>query len=856
MLDTPGELLLDPPGSNRHFVHFYRDDALLVDEVVAFIDRALQAGAAGIVIASSARGELLRRRFDALAAPGRGQLVLLEAEQLLPQFMVGDWPDKERFHATVGEVVARACAAGGHVHAFGELVALLCAQGRYEAALRLEQLWNELVKCHDFSLFCAYPWLAFNRSEKSEVFQQLCAEHGHACSHTHAAPGHSPAAQPAGLLQLEQKALALEAEMARRKEVERTLLGRDRDLADFLENAAEGLHRVGADGTILWANRAELNMLGYQWEEYVGRHIAEFHADAPVIDGILAKLGAGETLYDQPARLRCKDGSIKHVLIHSNAFFEDGQLRYTRCFMRDATERLERDEARAQRDQVLLNAPVAAALMVGPAFTFRLVNRRYSELAGGAHLEGKTFLEAFPDLHGSELVNLLERAYRTGQPVCEEELHVVLRHPDGQPDERFFKFSLEPLAAAPGADRGMILVVVDVTEQVRIRQRLERANAEREQLLVELTAANRAKDEFLAMLGHELRNPLAPIVSALQLMRMRDDTGTMRERDIIHRQVEHLVRLVDDLLDVSRVTRGDIALKFQRVPVAEPLSRAVEMASLLVEQRRHRLEVDIAPGMYWEGDPARLAQVVANLLTNAARYTEPGGRIVLRAWRRGEAELVVSVLDNGIGLAPHMLTSIFGLFVQGKRGMDRSEGGLGVGLALVKHIVELHGGTVEARSEDKGTGSEFIVRLPMRARRVERPAVAAPAPAVPAQAAPRRILVVDDNVDAALMLAHLFEAHGHLVQVFHDPAAALAAAGQFKPDIAVLDIGLPGLNGYQLAEAIRHRMGNHPCRLVALSGYSQEADKARSRAAGFELHLVKPISPAEVEALALAPLRS
>jgi PAS domain S-box-containing protein len=807
----------------------------------------------------------LRRRLVGLDSSGArpgwfpGELVLLDAEQLLAQFMVGDWPDEQRFNATVGELFATACAGGGSVHAFGEMVALLCAQEQYEAAVRVEQLWNGLAEQLRFSLFCAYPWQLFPTAERAEVFQKVCAEHQHACSDTHARTSMPRDARDLShnLVRLEQKALALEADIARRKEAEQTLLRREKEFADFVENAAEGLHRVGADGTILWANKAELTMLGYRWEEYVGRHIAEFHVDAPVIERILAQLGAGETLYDQPARLRCKDGSIKHVLVHSNGCFQDGELRYTRCFTRDATERRERDEALAQRDRVLLNAPVAAALLVGVDFTFHLANRRYCELANRAGLEGKTFLEAFPELQGSELVHSLERVYRTAQPFSSDELRVVLRRADGRPDERFFQFSLEPLTRTQGPDQGIILIAVDVTEHVRTRQYLERAHMEREQLLVELTAASRAKDEFLAMLGHELRNPLAPIVSALELMRMRGDAGAVRERDIIQRQVEHLVRLVDDLLDVSRVTTGKIELKVERVELAQPLSKAVEMASSLLQRRRHRLDLDIEPGLYWEGDPVRLAQVVTNLLTNAARYTDPGGRIVVRASREDAERLRISVADNGMGLAPDMLTSVFGLFVQGTRSMDRSEGGLGIGLALVKNIVELHGGTVEACSAGKGQGSEFIVRLPIRARCAGRPASAAPVLAVaPRQEGQYRIMVVDDNVDAAVMLGRLCAAHGHLVEVFHDPVAALASVQQFRPDIAVLDIGLPVLDGYQLATRLRARLGTHPCRLIALSGYGQEADKVRSREAGFELHLVKPITPDQVAALGTDPHRS
>jgi PAS domain S-box-containing protein len=841
---------LEPHDAHHHFVRMYHDDAVLLAELVDFADRALQAGATVIVIGTPARSARLDAALAERGAAGvpKGRLTLVDADQALAQFMVDGWPDEQRFHASIGALMEDACAAGGPVSAFGEMVATLCEQGRHDAALRLEQLWNTLAQRLRFTLFCAYPWRAFPTSEQSAVFQRVCAEHDHAASLTPVPTVVERREAMLDQLRTEQQALALEAEVERRQHVEQTLHHREKDLIDFVENAAEGLHRVGADGTILWANKAELQMLGYQWDEYVGRHIAEFHVDAAVIDGILAKLQSGQTLYDQRARLRCKDGSVKHVLIHSNAFFEDGELRYTRCFSRDATELHERDQALAQRDLVLLNAPVAAALLAGPGLAFRLANRRFRELVDGVELEGKAFFDVFPALRDSELNGLLERACGGSCPLFSDEVRLDLHGAPDRRDERYFKFSLEPLVLAPGG-HGVILVAADVTEQVRSRQAVERANREREGLLAELTAASRAKDEFLAMLGHELRNPLAPIVSALQLMRLRGEPGATRERDIIARQVDHLVRLVDDLLDVSRVTRGKIDLQFERVELGQALARAVEMARPLLERRCHRLELDIEPGLYCQGDGARLAQVVANLLTNAARYTDPGGHVVLRASRDGAASLRISVKDNGRGLDAAMLEPVFGLFVQGERGIDRSEGGLGVGLALVRNIVELHGGSVEARSEGRGRGSEFVVVLPGHD---DGGGSIAPAPAPAARrAARRRILVVDDNVDAGLTLGRLFEAHGHQVEVLHEPLAALAAAQRFLPEIAVLDIGLPGLDGYQLAARLREVLGTHPCRLVALTGYGQEGDKARSHAAGFEQHLVKPISAEQVAGLAV-----
>ena len=838
-----------PDGEMPHTVRFYDDDIALQDEVGGFVDAALASGGAAVVIATAEHCAGIRRR---VTAPER--VVFLDAEETLARLLVEGWPDETRFRAVIEPVLAAAARSGGPVHAFGEMVALLCAEGRYQAAVRLEQLWNLVAADYRFALFCAYPWRLFPDPAQAEAFEQVCAEHGRACTRTAHGAERELKGRSLEHAHLEQKAAALEAEVLRRKEgqqrAERALRWQERELADFVENAVEGLHRVGPDGTILWANRAELQMLGYRWEEYVGRHIADFHLDADVIQNILDTLLSGGTLVDQPARLRCKDGAIRHVRIHSNGCFEDGTLRYTRCFTRDDTERHERDAALVQRDSMLLNVPVAAALLMAPDLRFRLANRRFCELVGRRELVGKRLVEALPQLRHGAVEAALEQVFETGQPFCDEELALVLPDADGQPAERYFKVNLEALDNARGERDGVMAVVVEVTEHVRNRRAIERAHHERERLLVELSAASQAKDELLAMLGHELRNPLSPIVTALQLMRMRGKSEHVRERDIIQRQVDHLVRLVDDLLDVSRVTRGKVELRIERAELAQVLAKAVEMASPLLEQRRHRFDLEIEPGLWWEGDPVRLAQVVSNLLTNAARYTEPGGHVRLRARRVQDAAgdaVEISVRDTGIGLAPGMQEQVFHLFFQGKRSVDRAEGGLGIGLALVKNIVELHGGTVEARSEGRGKGSEFLVRLPLHGAACQPMAVAPHAlPSAAAQPfAPRRVLLVDDNVDGAVTLGRLLGALGHRVEVCHDPVTALEIVARLRPEVALLDIGLPVLDGYQLAARIRALPEGQACRLVALTGYGQDADRARSQAAGFERHLVKPISPEE-----------
>ncbi len=399
----------------------------------------------------------------------------------------------------------------------------------------------------------------------------------------------------------------------------------------------------------------------------------------------------------------------------------------------------------------------------------------------------------------------------------------------------------------------MMVVAIDVTNQVSARQRAERAQSERETLLGELQGANRAKDEFLAMLGHELRNPLAPILTALQLMRLRGVQGAEKERAVIERQVKHVVRLVDDLLDVSRIARGKIQLKLEPVWLSEVVAKAIEMASPLMEQRRHRLTADVPAAAVVQADAGRLSQVVANVLTNAAKYTEPGGAISVHAEVDGAIVRLI-VRDSGVGIDPTMLATVFDAFAQERQDSDRSLGGLGLGLAIVRSLVEAHGGTVMLTSQGKGTGTECIIELPSSSVRPARPSAVPDHPTAPVGDG-LEVLLVDDNVDAADMLAESLRALGHHVRVAHDGVHALTIATDYVPDIALLDLGLPVIDGYEVAARLRMQPGWESVRTVALTGYGLQNDRERTRHAGFDGHLVKPIDVNDLDAL-LRALRS
>jgi len=372
---------------------------------------------------------------------------------------------------------------------------------------------------------------------------------------------------------------------------------------------------------------------------------------------------------------------------------------------------------------------------------------------------------------------------------------------------------------------------------------------ERLRLLERLREADRRKDEFIAMLAHELRNPLFPVRNALQLLRLADGKHDVIEaaRGVMERQVAQMVRLVDDLLDVARITRGKLELRRERVELAVLVNHAVEAGRPLIEQMAHTLEIHLpSEPVYLDADAVRLTQVILNLLNNAAKYTEPGGHITLTATRE-EGEVAVAVRDTGIGISADMLPNVFDIFTQVEPPADRSQGGLGLGLTLVKHLAELHGGSVEATSYGTGRGSTFTVRLPVAQGAAA--SVDAVAPQAVASLPGHRILIVDDNRDGANSLAMVLRMLGNHVHITYDGIAAIIAAEAFRPNLVLLDIGLPRMDGHEVCRRIREQPWGKDMVLVAVTGWGQDEDRRRSLESGFDHHLVKPVNPADLEKL-------
>jgi PAS domain S-box-containing protein len=702
------ESVVDQIGDHVHRLQFYEEDTFLVNAIGRFVAPSLEAGDAVVVIATQphrdgVEDELRARGCDLAAARAQGRYVCLDAVETLTQLLVDLRPDETRFADVVGSVIARAAAGHRHVRAFGEMVGVLWADGQWDAAVRLEELWNELISTQPLSLLCGYSLADFGGEADRAAFERVCAQHSHvAPDESYLALG-SPHERLRVIAELQHKARTLDREIARREEAERTLAAQREHtnrlqtwLAAIVESSDDAIVGKTLEGIITSWNAGAERVFGYTADEMIGSSISRLLPSdrRDELSAILAAIRRGER--------------VDH--------FE--------------TDRVRKDGRR---------------------------------------------------------------------------IHVSL--------------TVSPIKDAEGRLIGASKIARDVTERKQ---------------------AEGAKDEFLAMLGHELRNPLAAVLSALTAARL-DPVRREQALDIARRQAAQLQRLVDDLLDVARVTRGKIHINKERIFLSGVVDCAVESVRAQIEERGHTLSISLPADIRVDADAGRMEQVLVNLLLNAAKYTLPGGRIEIIAAQEGDA-VVLTVRDNGIGIAAELLPYVFDLFSQADRSLDRSQGGLGLGLALVRRIVELHDGRVEARSEGCGKGAEFAIYLP------------APAGPEPAQesavvdsgagrtrAARVRVLIVEDNVDAADSLAMLLQVLGHHVEVAHDGQAALEVLERTRPDVMLVDIGLPGIDGFEVARRARLLPAGANAVLVALTGYGQDSDKQRARTAGFDHHLTKPI---------------
>ncbi|TFY99979.1 PAS domain-containing hybrid sensor histidine kinase/response regulator [Ramlibacter rhizophilus] len=538
---------------------------------------------------------------------------------------------------------------------------------------------------------------------------------------------------------------------------------------------------------------------------------------------------------------------------YSPIYREDGRIGGLFCACTEETGRVatevERDRlvAEAQHTARMLqkwfdNAPGFVALLRGPRYVFEMVNKAYYQLVGHRDILDKPAFDALPEMRAQGFEALLDEVVATGRPYVGRAVPLkVQKAPGEQMVERFIDLVYQPVFDPAGRVVGIFAQGHDVTEQVEATRTLE--------------DADRRKDEFLATLAHELRNPLAPLRQAAQLAREpgQDARRHAWAMDVIERQVGTMSLLIDDLLDVSRISRGKLDLRLARIDLRTVATHAMGAASAALDARRHAAGLDLPAEPVWlQADPVRVEQVLSNLLSNACKYTDPGGRIEV-AVKRTESEAVLTVRDNGIGLAAADRERVFGMFSQVHAALDRAEGGLGIGLALSRGLVHLHGGRIEAHSEGAGRGSTFTVHLPLaQAGSVDGEDPSAPSKQAggassAARSENRRVLLADDNRDALETMALLLEAHGYEVHTAGDGEEALAALRRLRPRVAILDIGMPRLNGYEVARQFREDgEAAVAVRLIALTGWGQTQDQVRALESGFDFHCTKPVEIARL----------
>jgi PAS domain S-box-containing protein len=709
-------------------------------------------------------------------------------------------------------------------------------------------------------------------------------------------------------------------DISERRLAELALRQSEQELSDFFENAVVGLHWVGPDGTILRVNRAELEMLGYAPEEYLGHHIGEFHADRETISDILQRLQAGEVLREYAARLRCKDGSIKHVLIDSSVRWEDGKFVHTRCFTRDVTERLRAEEELREQAEIIetvnilgqtlsaeldlqkvVQAVTDAATELTDArfgsFFYNVLNEDGASYmlytlsgvprAAFAHFPMPRATDLFaPTFRGEGVVRIADvrkdPRYGKNSPyygmpeghlpvVSYLAVPVVSRSGEvlgglffGHPEAGIFTERAARIVEGLAAQAAVAMDNARLYEAAqRARAEAEQSAEEKERLYREAQESSRLKDEFLATVSHELRTPLTSILGWAHMMRLGQfgDADAAKALETIERNARAQAQLIDDLLDVSRIITGKLRIDVRPVDPNSFIEAAIEAVRPAAEAKGVRLQRIMDTGVVTvSGDPVRLQQVVWNLLSNAIKFTPKGGCVQIRL-ERVNSHIEIAISDSGLGIAPEFLPYVFDRFRQADQRTTRQHGGLGLGLAIVRHLVELHGGSVRAESPGAGQGSTFTVLLPVapvyQSIGQEERVHPAARDTLPVYECPERldglkVLVVDDEPDTQELLKTGLGLCGAQVTVAGSAAEALEAMKASVPGLLISDIGMPGEDGYELIRRVRAlpAEGGGKVPAIALTAYARVEDRMQALRAGYQMHVPKPVEMVELVAVA------
>lgn len=628
-----------------------------------------------------------------------------------------------------------------------------------------------------------------------------------------------------------------------RKRTEAALRRSEHELADFFDSATLGLHWVDADGIIIRANRAELQMLGYSSEEYVGRHITSFHVEQEVIADILNKLMRGESITDYPARLRCKDGSVRDVVINSSGYWENGRFVHTRCFTRDVTDYKRAEAALRENEERLRLATETGRVGV---WDWDVKTGKVSWTDSLYPMHGVTKEDFDGSLQGfTSLIHPDDRAFvarAIEDSVSKDipyELEFRILKPNG---EMGWIFTSAVVFREDGRPARMVGATLDITERKLAEAERERLLAREQELRVTAEESNRLKDEFLATMSHELRNPLNVILGYSELLlrteEIRNSPQLLRMGEALRRNALTQSHLIRDLLDLSRLRSGKLTLNAETVSLMTAVNNAIETVRVDAVAKGVELAID-APdqALFVEGDLLRLEQIVWNLLTNAVKFTPAGGSITIHAAKEND-DVLLTVTDTGQGIAARFLPHVFEMFRQADASTSRAQSGMGIGLALVRQLVELHGGVVSAHSAGEGRGTTLAVRLPQSVE--SKTSITPVLDLTPRALARLGVLVLDDSEDTIEMLRHLLEQGGACVTTATSGAEALRIAREREFDVVLSDISMPGMDGFEFVRRLRELPGKKDLPVLALTGFGRPEDIHRAQSEGFFSHLTKP----------------
>ncbi|MBI3650856.1 MAG: MEDS domain-containing protein [Acidobacteria bacterium] len=799
---TPTEIL-NRAHEPAHFVQFYETDSYLLDSLNEFISAGLEAGDACVVIATTAHRQQLEERLqrgglNVCALKADNQYLSVDEHEALPRFMVDGKPEPGRFAEFVGGVLDRAAQGGRRVRVFGEMVATLWASGNYDGAIRLEEMWNDLRRHKTFQLYCAYPMSGFGSEAHAASLQEVCATHSQVIPAESYSQLTNPDERLRAIIKLQQKARTLEAEIAERKNMEAAL----HVVKDELELQVEDLRRL---------HEMSLRLTGTLNMEAI---LQEMLRAAMTVHGTSLGLLSLCDAQGNGLQLQAHSGFAEEFLKVVEWVPPGGGACGTAY----------------QEQRRVIVEDVESDPIFAP----------YREAARKA---------GFRACHSTPLIT------RNGHLIGVLTVHFRQSY---KPTER--EMRLMDLYAR---------MAVDFIENARLHRQVQEELTERQQLLVqeqlaraEAEIANRMKDEFLATVSHELRTPLNAIIGWAHMLRDgRLNEETMRRAiETIGRNAKSQAQLIEDILDMSRVVTGKLRLNIEPVDVSLAINAAIDSIQLAADAKTIQLAVILDPAVrHISGDASRFQQIIWNLLSNAIKFTPLGGRIEVRV-ERADGDVQISVSDTGQGISADFLPFIFDRFRQADGSSTRRHGGLGLGLAIVRHLVDLHGGTVKADSRGEGLGATFTIRLPLAvvadrnrsARHVEQPAklyyeTTPRKPSLPSLAG-LRVLLVDDDADSLQMLLVVLRECQAEVQLATSTAEALETIEWFKPDILVSDLAMPGEDGYSLIDQVRalEAAGGRAIPSLALTAYVRVEDRARALSAGYNMFVPKPVEPFEL----------